>query len=239
MRKISGGLVIVLLILAAFIIGDRVLRSQPEDSLAPGGLRSKPLNTEPISQVPPSAVKAQAPKNFPARSPIAGGQNSQEESFTTDTDRQFQDWLRTEAKSLDAPSVNSDKKSAEIGQFVKKLTPQQAKQLLVTARDPHAPAAEKILSTYLLVQGQDRSHVELEALITSPLPESGPREAHSEAEMLSVREKTLRIMAIDGMFSRAQKDPRLYADMARLISDIEDPFIRSYARQKYERLQPQ
>lgn len=154
-------------------------------------------------------------------------------------DPRFHQWLVQEAKSLDSPSVNGEKKKKEIREIVQKLTPAQSRQLLATAQNPQAPAGEKILSTFLLVEAGPISHQDLRALITSPVEDQGPHQAHSESEMTGVREKSLRIMALDGLFSRAQSDPSAREALAKIIADIQDPYVREYARDRYSRLQSQ
>lgn len=158
------------------------------------------------------------------------------QSESKSEDPVFDRWLRDEAKNIDAPSVNAEQKREEIQTIVRRLTPVQSRHLLATAKNPKAPASQKILSTYLLVEGGAVSRGELTDLITSPLVDQGPHEVHSEAELVGVREKTLRIMAIDGLFSRAQKEPGGRQALAKVISDIQDPYIKSYAQEKFERL---
>ncbi len=152
-------------------------------------------------------------------------------------DPDFQKWLSSEARSLDLPSVDADAKRRELRKIVAKISPLQSRQLLLTAKSPKAPAGEKILSTYLLVESGTRGHSELSELIAAPLVDKGPHPAHSEEEMRGVRDKSLRIMAIDGLFAQAQKDPRAKETLARTIPGIDDPFIRSYAEDKLRQLQ--
>lgn len=155
---------------------------------------------------------------------------------TPPADPEFQKWLSHEAKSLDLPSVDSAAKQTELRKVVKKITPVQTKQLLLTAKNPRAPAGEKILSTYLLVESGARGHNELSELIATPLADKGPHPPHSEEEMRGVRDKSLRIMGIDGLFAQAQKDPRARETLARTIPSIDDPFLRSYAEDKLRQL---
>lgn len=148
----------------------------------------------------------------------------------------FHRWLRDEAKNIDAPSLDEGQKRDEIRTVVRRMTRAQSRQLLATAKNPKAPASEKILSTFLLVEGGAVSRGELTDLIASPLVEQGPHEPHTEAEFVGVREKTLRIMAIDGLFSRAQREPEARQALVKVISDIQDPYIKAYAQEKLDRL---
>jgi hypothetical protein len=55
-------------------------------------------------------------------------------------------------------------------------------------------------------------------------------------EIEAVREKTLRIMALDGLSSRAETDPAARVALAKAIDEIQDPYIKSYAQERYRRL---
>ena len=76
---------------------------------------------------------------------------------------------------------------------------------------------------------------ELKELIVSPISETG--ETHSVAEMNSMRDKTLRIMALDGLSSRAQSDAQARATLAKAIDEIQDPYVKSYAEKQLSRLE--
>ncbi len=154
-------------------------------------------------------------------------------------DPAFQQWLADEAKAVDLPHVDAQAKQEQIQQIVSKLTPAQSRQLLQTASNPIAPPGEKILSTYLLVQGGFNSREELKAFIAAPLKEQGAHEPHSESEINGVREKSLRIMAIDGLFSQAKNDPQAKAALAAAIASSDDPYIKAYAQRKLDELSRQ
>jgi hypothetical protein len=160
---------------------------------------------------------------------------AQAPSVVAPSDPQFQQWIREEAKSLDNLSVNGERKEAEIREVVRKITPTQARQLRQTVMHPQSAAREKILSAYLLVEGGLNTRAELQKAISAPLAEKGG-EPHSEDEIKGVREKSVRIMMIDGLFAQAQKDPSARETLARAIVDSEDPYIKAYAQEKYDQL---
>ena len=154
------------------------------------------------------------------------------------SDPKFQQWVREEAKSIDDLNVDGEKKQAEIKEIVRKITPNQARQLRQTVIHPQSAAREKILSAYLLVEGGLNTREELKAAITAPLAEKGG-EPHSEDEVNGVREKSVRIMLIDGLFAQAHGDPKARETLARAIVDSEDPYIKAYAQEKYDQLPKQ
>jgi hypothetical protein len=154
------------------------------------------------------------------------------------SDAQFQQWIRDEAKSIDDLNVDGEKKQAEIKEIVRKITPSQARQLRQTVMHPQSAAREKILSAYLLVEGGINTRQELKEAIAAPLTEKGG-EPHSEDEVKGVREKSVRIMLIDGLFAQAHSDPKARETLARAIVDSEDPYIKAYAQEKYDQLPKQ
>lgn len=172
------------------------------------------------------------------RSPATVSVNGQlKTSPSRPADPEFQQWITDEAKAVDAPRVDSVAKEAEIKRIAAKLTKSQSTQLLQTASSVTAPPGEKILSTYLMVQGGLNTREELRAFISSPLKESGPHEPHSEGEINGIREKSLRIMAIDGLFSQAKTDPQAKAALAQAVTDSADPYIKKYAEDKLRQLE--
>ena len=155
----------------------------------------------------------------------------------TTADPEFQKWISDEAKELDNLNVDGAAKKRQIRAVVSKMTSQQSKQLLQTVKNPRSPAAEKILSTFLLVEGGTRTQKELSDLISSPLLEDPNYKPHTEEEMKGIREKSLRIMAIDGLFSQAQHEPSAREALARAARETQDPSIRAYAEDKLRQLQ--
>ena len=151
-------------------------------------------------------------------------------------DPEFKKWLSHEAKELDRVHVDGAEKKRQIRAVVSKMTSQQSRHLLQTVTNTRAPAAEKILSTYLLVEGGSRTLKELTELIAAPLSENPDFKPHSEDEMKGIREKSLRIMAIDGLFSQAQREPSAREALVRAARETQDPRIRAYAEDKLRSL---
>lgn len=149
-------------------------------------------------------------------------------------DARFQAWIAEEAKSLDNPSADSEHIRQEIRRAMASLSKSQSQQLLHTARDPEAPANEKILATFLMVEGGLSSRHELMDFISDPAISGG--EPHSMDEINSVRDKSLRIMALDGLFTQAATDPSARAALGEKIAAIQDPYVKAYAERRFEEL---
>lgn len=153
-------------------------------------------------------------------------------------DPEFQEWIVDEAKSLDSLKVDGEQKQAQIEALVSRITPSQSRQLKQTVMHPQSKSREKILSVYLLVEGGPKTWADLKDVIAAPLTQKGG-EVHSEEEHAGVREKSLRIMAIDGLFAQAQTHSQARATLARAIVDSSDPYIKAYAQDKYDQLPQQ
>lgn len=180
-----------------------------------------------------------------AASPVAQNQATEASAATpaadvpaiiSADDLRFQNWLAQEARKLDSPSVDSEKKQIEMRKIAQSLKPSQGRQLRKTALTTAAPAGQRILSAYLLVEGGLNTQEELRLLIQAPLENSGPVEVHSDNEVKSAQEKSLRIMAIDGLATRARTDARAREALAQAARESSDPQIRSHAQRRLQQL---
>lgn len=145
-------------------------------------------------------------------------------------DPEFQKWLAQAAGEVNDPKVAGDRVGAEMARMAANLTPTQANQLLQTALSITAPAAEKILSVYLLGEGGARSRSQLVSLIVSPLPDRGPVTVHSTAETLSASDKARVMMAIEALAAQAKSDPTALQTLVQAISAIQDPNVKRHAQ---------
>jgi hypothetical protein len=179
-----------------------------------------PLPDTPASK-PPGSEASQAQTAAPA---------------ATTSDLQFQSWLAKEARQLDSPSVDSAVKQREMRRIARNLTPAQSRHLGETALAESAPVGTRILSAYLLVEGGLNTQDELRRVIQAPLKNQGPAPAHSENELKGAQEKSLRIMAIDGLASRAKTDPRARQALEQAAHESADAYIRQYAERRLLRL---
>ena len=159
-------------------------------------------------------------------------------SGASQIDPEFQKFIQTEAKQVDAPKIDSEKKRHEIAQILAKLTPNQARQLLQTATNPASSAGERIVSTYMLVEAGPLAQAQLRELIMTPVSDPGPHKVHSSGEVVAIQERSLRAMAIDGLLRDVEKDPSARETLAKAIPNIPDPYIKSYAEKRLAELPP-
>lgn len=237
--KLKTILAFVALFLAIIFIAWQ--RQSPYPTGTPGSVPAevKSANPTAIEQASVKQVSAGAVTAVPEptqATPLPGAPSAQD---LPSAGAPFQQWIRDQAKVMDQPHVNEGELKRQMGHVVQSLSPEQSVQLLQTARSGTAPASEKILSTYLLVQAGARARKELSELIASPLPVNQNFQPHSVDEAKSVREKTLRIMAVDGLASQAERDPEARLALAQGIDRIRDPYVRAYAEDRLRRLPPQ
>lgn len=148
-------------------------------------------------------------------------------------DPEFQRWIAEEAKDINQASLDSQAKKIQMAKVVKELTPIKERQLLQTARIS-VNAGERILSTYLLVEGGATGL--LQELITAPVANPGPFESHSQGEMELTQERAIRLMALEGMISRAEHDPAVRIALEQTIPGIPDPYIKAYAQKHLDEI---
>jgi len=174
----------------------------------------------------PSAPSDEGASPSPASSPAPA------DSSASVPDPVFQDWFENEAKSMNAPRVDSAQKRRQIEARLAQLTPAQARQLLITALDTAATASERILSVYLLVEGGSKTQSEVEALLQAPLVDHGPSTPHSVAENRNAQERSMRLMALDGLAARAAEDSKAMAALEAAASSAADRLIREHAKRR-------
>jgi len=220
---------VLALFIAVVIVAWQLRSSEPSEGLMTGPSREREPAAADHTRSPVPSGSANAPAPSTAEPP----------SLMAPKDPAFAQWIREEAKSLDELNVDGEKKEQQIREVVAKITPSQAKQLQQTVSSPRSLPREKILSAYLLVEGGINTRQELKDSIVAPLVEQGGHEPHSEDEIKGVREKSVRIMLIDGLFAQAQKDPKARDLLAQAIADSADPYIKAYAQEKMNQLQKQ
>lgn len=189
--------------------------------------------TQGPSRVDPGTKEALTESVTPSTE-TAGDQKNQASAAVME-DPTFREWIRAEAKKLNSTNLDGEKEEQRLSEFLAHIDRQKSRLLLQVAQSGSS-AGERILSTYLLVKGGPRTRSELQQLITSPLPDRGPVEPHTLEETLGIREKSLRIMAVDGLVSQAAKDPNARNVLAKAVEDIQDPYIKDYARRRLAEL---
>lgn len=151
-------------------------------------------------------------------------------------DQELQKRVSEEAQLMDRVEQNEGDAEIRIKEIVKTLSPEKFPQLARQASDLSVPINERALSTYLLSEAGPAAATALHEMIVAPLVKPGPYPPHSTDETQSMQEKSLRLMAIDGLFKAAQIDPESKRHLEAVAQTGESEAIRNYAMRKLSEL---
>lgn len=222
--KNRGLISVVVLALVIGLVALLYARNQPPKVIGGGqAVISQISETQTGNVIAGGTATFDPPLPSPQETPTAA---------TVPADPDFQKWLVQEAKDVDQPKIDSAKKKRELAKVIAELTPNKARQLLQTVQSGTASAGEKILSAYILVEGGEKTQAELSDLLASPMPARGEVKPHSEAEAKTAQDRSLRIMALDGLATRAKTDVSAREALAQSISSIQDPYVKDYAQKR-------
>lgn len=168
--------------------------------------------------------------------PVTDSQAGPSAAIPPSSEENFSAWLSEESKHLDHLVADIPEKTLQLKKMAAQLTQNQMQLLLRTSLNVSAAASERILSTFLLVEGGHHTVATLTKLATAPLSNPGPHETHSTEETLGMQDKSLRIMAIDGLVEQAKENPQARELLAKHIADIKDPYLRAYAERRLAEL---
>ncbi len=145
---------------------------------------------------------------------------------------EFKKWLEDEAVEVNRPKVDVEQAQQKMQAAVQALTPERSRVLLETIRSSTASAGAKILSVYLLIEGGERTLPEMTELLLSPVPTHGASVAHSATEVRNTQERSMRVMAIEGLATRAKTDLRARAALEKIAQTAPDSALRTLAEQR-------
>lgn len=160
------------------------------------------------------------------------GQISNIENFKGfESIEKMQAWMAVEAPLLNEANVDTKQKDIELKKIVENLTSEQKKMVLSTALDSNQSANNRILSAYMLVLDQSQlSEDNLGQMAKKALPDFGPINPHSEAELRRGQELSVRYMAIDELAKRAASNTEALAELKKQAEQSESEEVRKYAR---------
>lgn len=147
----------------------------------------------------------------------------------------FQDWFHKEAQEIEKSSGDPHAQEDRLKKIAKELNPAEIQVLKETLLGDNTSANASILSMYLLTLAPSASEA-LEDVIKAPLKYDGEHPVHSPEETLSMQERSLRRMALEALFSRAEADSAQKDRLRRFIADIPDRSLREYAEKRLKSL---
>lgn len=144
---------------------------------------------------------------------------------------ELQKWILSESVKLNDPHVDTKQKELELKKLVENFSVIEKKVVLDTAVDIKRTANERILAIYILTLDLSAgSESNLSKIAQKALPDFGPVNAHSEAEIRRGQELAGRYMALDELAKRAKSSPEALELIKKLAGEAESAEVRSYAQ---------
>lgn len=147
----------------------------------------------------------------------------------------FQDWFQKEAQEIEKSSGDPQVQEERLKKIAQELNPSEIQVLKEALLAENTSANSSILSMYLLTLAPKASEA-LEEVIKAPLKYDVDQPVHSPEETLSMQERSLRRMALDALFNRAEADSDQRERLRRVIAEIPDKSLREYAEKRLKSL---
>lgn len=169
----------------------------------------------------------------PEATPTASARAADGTTPATETPRltALRSWLRDEARAVSRVGVDEQARLRAIQEKLRGFTRTEWNEVARQILDVDGPANERVLSAFMMGLGGFNDLDAVERVFDEKLPE-GPTRPHSEEETRALRERSLRLMVIDGLISEAKKDPAKRELLAQAIRRIDDPYLRDLANQR-------
>jgi|GEM_PF-5785804 len=204
-----------LVVLSSALLYWRTQNLAKESDISPGMLDSTAPVPDPGTSLPPPAPSAGIP---PVPSPSGVSPN-------------FVNYLQTEAKSLNNPSLNTGAAEKGIAEQAAAMGENEIRYARDLALGPQNPANQRILATFLLGATGAKGRSALRDLIL--MNHSSDRAApDSLDEMKNTQQKAMSMMAIDSLAEQALKDPSAKAELQRLAGEVKDETLKKHIQQK-------
>jgi hypothetical protein len=157
---------------------------------------------------------------------------------------QISTFVKREAKALDRTNNQTEAKTIELRRRALNLDTIEKEHLKAISVTPAEPINERILSVYLLTLTSDvESQNLVSAIAQTPVPELGPINPHSEAEVKHAQELALRYMAIDKLVDDYKTNPPQSQMAMAALQRLQDqsaqnpsPQVRKYANDELNKI---
>lgn len=203
--------------------------------LSAGLLYWRTQNLAKESDISPGTVDSTAPIPEPAQQIPAPGAGVPPVPSPSGVSSSFVSYLQTEARSLDAPSLNAGAAEKGIAEQAAAMGENEIRYARDLALGPQNPANQRILATFLLGATGTKGRSALRDLIL--MNHNSNRAApDSLDEMKNTQQKAMSMMAIDALAEQALKDPTAKAELQRLSGEVKDETLKKHIQQKLREL---
>lgn len=154
------------------------------------------------------------------------------ETPQSDVSAEFRRWFESETRELE--QQQNDTTTVENLLRIKAESLSLQEVLFLKKKVLESPVAnEKIISVYMLSLAERQEALSSLAEISNQQAQyPSPQPVHSPEETLSMQEKTIKRMALDALFEKAQKSSEARQLFHENIDRISDPELRAYAQRK-------
>jgi hypothetical protein len=147
-------------------------------------------------------------------------------------------FLDSEAKTFNSTKLDAEAVERRVQAEADQLTAADLQFLATKAQGLNSRASDRILSAYLLISSKEKGWGPLRDLVLAPLQGKPDAPPHTVDEAQAMQEKTIRIMAIEGLFEQALKNRQAREEFLRILSELRDPTLVNYAQKRAKELPP-
>ena len=170
--------------------------------------------------------------------------NPEDAASTQQKQSHFSAFIKEEAKALDRTNNQTEAKTIELRSRALRLDANEKNHLKNISINSSLPVNERILSVYILTLAADIASQNLVSEIAqTPMPDLGPINPHSEAEVKNAQELALRYMAIDKLVENFKSNPPQSELAVAAMQSLQNqatqnpiPQVRKYANDELNKL---
>lgn len=190
-----------------------------------------------VAGLKPASSQISKQESLPQNESLADAQTEFGVDLGVMDEPQLNDWLRSEAVSMNMTNNDTVQVEVKLRASAKTLKPEQIKILSLKVSDTNAPANERILAAYMLTLNPTEASVEAQFdQAKEPLHDFGPPHPHSEAELKRTQELALKYMEVDRLAELAKTDANVRDKLKLLVTTAGSEEVRNYVTRKIKEL---
>jgi len=148
----------------------------------------------------------------------------------------FAGFLEREAAALDAPTGNQEEAQERVAAAAAAMSAEDIRFAQSLALDSEGAANQRILATYLLMHGGEKSRAALWEIARAGSPSAGRAEPHSIDELKAAQARALQLMALDALADAAERDAAAREELLRRGSELRDETLRKHVQRRLQRM---
>lgn len=150
---------------------------------------------------------------------------------------ELRQWVQRQSASMNSTDNNTEEQQILLRAQAQTLLPEQLPVLSEIAINTKMPINERIFSAFLITMNSaPQAQEALFEGAKTEVPDFGPVNPHSEAELRHTQELAIRYMQIDELFERAKTNTNARDKLKLLITEAQSAQVRSYAEKRLREL---